>query len=297
MTAATLLHLLAMTEPAEPLPLCLAAAVAHDPAARCPFVVDGGVVGSVARAHLGALRRWPEVFGLGAEQVTLTAPAPQRDAALATVHEQLRTDGLLLGWRNETFPLFDPTTLAPLALIERAAARFWGCLTLGAHATGFVAGGDGRPAALWIARRADDKATDPGLFDNLIGGGVPAGQSAHEALLREGFEEAGLDRARVATAQPGPVLQMDRDVREGRQLEWLYSFDLELPAGLTPINQDGEVAGFTLLPVADALRLASGRAMTVDAALVTIDFLHRHRFIPGSDIAEALRMRRRVQPG
>jgi 8-oxo-dGTP pyrophosphatase MutT (NUDIX family) len=284
-----------MSNTAEPLPLCLAAAVAHDPAARCAFVVDGRVAGSVARAHLDALRRWPEVFDLGAEQVALAAPASQRNAALAAVHEQLRADGLLLGWRNETFPLFDPATLAPLALIERAAARFWGCLTLGAHATGFVVGADGRPAALWIARRADDKATDPGLFDNLIGGGVPAGQSAHEALLREGFEEAGLDRALTAKAQPGPVLLMDRDVREGRQQERLHSFDLELPAGLTPVNQDGEVAGFALLPVAEALHLASGRAMTVDAALVTVDFLHRHGFITRRDVGEALRMRRIIQ--
>ncbi len=284
-----------MSDTTEPLPLCLAAAVAHDPAARCAFVVDGRVVGSVARAHLGALRRWPEVFDQGAEQVSLAAPASRRNAALAVVHEQLRADGLLLGWRNETFPLFDPATLAPLALIERAAARFWGCLTLGAHATGFVAGADGRPAALWIARRADDKATDPGLYDNLIGGGVPAGQSAYEALLREGFEEAGLDRALTATAQPGPVLLMDRDVREGRQQERLHSFDLELPTGLTPVNQDGEVAGFTLLPLAEALQLASGRAMTVDAALVTIDFLHRHGFITRSDVGEALRMRRIIQ--
>jgi 8-oxo-dGTP pyrophosphatase MutT (NUDIX family) len=286
-----------MKSPADPLPRCLAAAVAHDPAARCPFVVDARVVGSVARAHLGALRRWPEVIEVDTDRVTLAVPAPQRDAALAAVHAQLHADGLLLGWRNETFPLFDPATLAPLALIERAAARFWGCLTLGAHATGYVAGADGRPAALWIARRADDKATDPGLYDNLIGGGVPAGQSAHEALLREGFEEAGLDRALTATARPGPVLQMDRDVREGRQHERLYSFDLQLPAGLAPVNQDGEVAGFTLLPVAEALQLASGSAMTVDAALVTVDFLHRHGFITRSDIGDALRMRRIIQSG
>jgi hypothetical protein len=90
---------------------------------------------------------------------------------------------------------------------------------------------------------------------------------------------------------------MDRDVREGRQHEWLYSFDLELPSGLVPVNQDGEVAGFTLLPVADALQLASGPAMTVDAALVTIDFLHRHGVITRSDVGEALRMRRVVQRG
>jgi 8-oxo-dGTP pyrophosphatase MutT (NUDIX family) len=282
---------------AAPLPTCLAAAVAHDGAARIPFVVDGREVGSVARAHLVALRRWPAALDIGADAVTLRAPAATRDAALAAIHQQLRAEGLLLGWRNETFALFDPATLAPLARIERAAARFWGTLTLGAHATGYVAGADGRPAALWIARRADDKATDPGLFDNLIGGGVPVGQSALDALLREAFEEAGLSREQANAARPAGVLRLHRDVREGRQQEWIHSFDLELPAGLQPQNQDGEVAGFTLLPVADALQLAGAAAMTVDAALVTIDFLHRHRFIARREVGDALQALRVVLPG
>lgn len=285
-----------MSESTAALPTCLAAATAHDAQARCPFVVGGRVVGSVARAHRGVLRRWPQWLAVDAAQVVLTVAADERDGALAAMHQTLREEGLLLAWRDETFPLFDPATLAPLAHIERAAARFWGCLTLGAHANGFVAGADGRPAALWIARRADDKATDPGLFDNLIGGGVPAGQTPPQALLREGFEEAGLDRALLETARPAGVLRLDRDVREGRQHEWLYTFDLELPAGRVPVNQDGEVAGFTLMSPADALVLASGSAMTVDAALVTIDFLHRHGFIARREVAEALDGLRAILP-
>ena len=75
--------------------------------------------------------------------------------------------------------------------MERAAARFWGSLTLGAHCNGWVAGPGGRAAMLWIGRRAPHKATDPGRLDNLVGGGVPDGQSPDEALWREGWEEAG----------------------------------------------------------------------------------------------------------
>jgi 8-oxo-dGTP pyrophosphatase MutT (NUDIX family) len=278
------------------LPWCLAAATAHDAALRCPFVVDGCVVGSVARAHVPALRRWPAVFSADGDGIELLAPAAQRSDALDAVHRQLRRDGVLLGWRDETFPLLDPQTLQTLALIERAAARFWGALTLGAHATGYVAGPDGRPAALWIARRADDKATDPGLFDNLVGGGVPAGQSPLAALRREAHEEAGLGSERVATARAAGVLQLRRDVREGHQHEWIHAWDLALPAGVQPANLDGEVAAFMLLPVADALALASGPAMTVDAALVTIDFLQRHGIVARPDIAAALQRLRPVLP-
>jgi 8-oxo-dGTP pyrophosphatase MutT (NUDIX family) len=166
--------------------------------------------------------------------------------------------------------------------IERAASRFWGSLTFGAHANGYVRGADGRPAALWIAQRSAHKPTDPGLFDNLVGGGVPLHQQPAEALVREAWEEAGLAPDQARHAQPGRVLHLARDIPEGFQLEWLFAFDLELPMGFAPQNQDGEVQGFRLLPLADALALAQGDTMTVDAALVTLDFADRHGLLPAA---------------
>jgi 8-oxo-dGTP pyrophosphatase MutT (NUDIX family) len=252
----------------------LAAARLHDPASRVPFAVAGRRVGSVARAHLPALRAWPAWLAVADDGVTLIAP--ERDSALAAIHAALRTQGLIRAWRDEIFALFDPDSREPLARIERAAARFWGVLTLGAHANGYVADAAGHPTHLWIARRSPHKATDPGLFDNLIGGGVPAGQSPREALVREGWEEAGLSPAQLAAAAAGRVIRLQRDIPEGLQVEDLHSFDLRLPAGVVPVNQDGEVERFELLPVADALALAAGDTMTVDAALVTLDFGLRH---------------------
>ncbi len=254
----------------------LAAASRRD-VARVPFAIGGCRVGSVARAHLGALDRWPEVLRVDDAGVELRVAADERDAALAPVNQALRELGLVRAWRDEIFPIFDPRTLQPLARIERAASRFWGTLTLGAHCTGYVAGADGRPARLWIAQRSFDKATDPGCFDNLVGGGVPADQSPHDALLREGWEEAGLPRAVMQRATPGRVIRLQRDIPEGFQHEWLYGWDLALAADEVPANQDGEVAGFRLLDLDAATALAAGETMTVDAALVTLDFLLRHR--------------------
>ncbi len=254
-------------------------------ARRVPFRVGGRVVGSVARSHLDALRAWPQWLGVDERGVELRAD--DCDAALVQVHAALRAQGLIKAWRDEAFTLFDPATRAPLARMERAAARFWGALTLGAHANGYVADADGRPQALWIAQRSPHKATDPGLFDNLVGGGVAHGQSPLQALVREGWEEAGLRPAQMAAAQPARVIRLSRDIPEGLQLEDLHAFDLPLPAGLVPCNQDGEVAGFRLLPLQQALDLARGDTMTVDAALVTLDFGRRHGLL-GSDEARLL---------
>jgi 8-oxo-dGTP pyrophosphatase MutT (NUDIX family) len=240
---------------------------------RVPFVVGGRVVGSVARAHLPALRRFDDLLSIGE---TVELRARDRDAAFASLNTALHEAGLIVAWRHETYPVPDPDSLETLATIERASSRFWGTLTFGAHATGYVADAAGRPREIWIAQRALTKATDPGRFDNLIGGGVPHGQTPAQALVREGFEEAGLSPAQLAHARAGSVLRLARDIPEGFQHEWLHSFDVVLPEGTVPQNQDGEVAGFQRLSVADALALATGARMTVDAALVTLDFAVRH---------------------
>ncbi|MDE2564931.1 MAG: DUF4743 domain-containing protein, partial [Burkholderiales bacterium] len=247
--------------------------------------------GSVAAAHLAVLAAWPRHLRVEAGRVVLIAPAEGRDAALAEINAELRAQGLVRGWREETVAVVDPDAApgaaVPLARMERAAARFWGTLTLGAHANGWVADARGRPQRLWIAQRAATKATDPGLHDNLVGGGVPAGQTPWQALQREGWEEAGLGPAWMQAARPGRVIRLERAVPEGWQCEDLHAYDLALPAGLQPANQDGEVQSFACLPVAEALALAAGPGMTVDAALVTLDFALRHALLPPAQ-AEAL---------
>ncbi|MFT3818939.1 MAG: DUF4743 domain-containing protein [Rubrivivax sp.] len=253
---------------------------------RLPFVIDGIEAGSVAVVHLPALQAFaPRLLRIEPTRVLLDVAAAARDAALAEIHQRLRAQGLIKAWRDETYPLPDPASLRVLARIERAASRFWGTLTFGAHANGWVAGANGRPARLWIAQRAFDKATDPGAFDNLVGGGVPAGQSPFETLLREGWEEAGLDAAVMRRARRGRVIRLRRDIPEGLQHEWLHAYDLQLAAGERPVNQDGEVHAFRCLPVAEALALAAGATMTVDAALVTLDFALRHGLLPAAEQA------------
>ena len=265
---------------------CLAAAT-RTVVPRVPFVVGGVVVGAVAAAELDALAAFAELQ-VADERVELAVEPAEREAALARINAALRDAGRLRGWRDEPFPLYDPSTRAVLARFERAATRYWGTLTLGAHATGWVAGADGRPAALWIAQRAFTKSTDPGLHDNVVGGGVPAGQTPDETLVREAWEEAGLEPATVAGRRFAGVLRTARDISEGLQHEHIHCWDLELPAGVAPRNQDGEVHAFRLLPVAEALALAAGDAMTVDAALVTLDFALRHGLVHDAGVAARL---------
>lgn len=252
---------------------------------RRPVWLNGERVGSVTLSQLPLLAEHPADFRITDGGVTIDIEAAACEARLDQLHREWRDAGVIVAWRDERYALCaldGPAAGQPRVPIERAASRFWGSLTIGAHANGFVRGADGRPAAMWIAQRSATKPTDPGLFDNLVGGGVPFGEPPAAALLREAWEEAGLGAALASQAVPGQVLRLARDIPEGFQLEWLHAFDLELPEGQVPQNQDGEVQGFRLLPVHEALGLALGEAMTVDAALVTLDFADRHGLLPAA---------------
>ena len=274
----------------------IGAARQHRAEARLPFFVqqDGRaqLAGSVARAHLPALARWPQALRQTPERLLLNLPADECDDFFAEANRWLHAAGLLIGWRDETYALRAlaapgrPAAIdAPLlARLERTATRFWGSTTYGAHGNGYLADADGRPTHLWIARRAFDKPTDPGLLDNLIGGGVPLGQSAAACLRREGWEEAGLTPAQMAGLRPGRRIALLRDLPEGLQLEELSSFDLLLPAGLQPRNQDGEVHSHQLMPVDQALRCAATGEVTVDSALVMLDFALRHGLLAAPEL-------------
>lgn len=252
---------------------------------RAPFlVVDRGAAlraGSVARAHLQALARWPRALRVDDDAVTLLLPAPERTAFFAEANRRLRDAGLIVAWRDETYPVPAEADGRLLATFERAASRFWGTLTFGAHCNGYLRGAGGAPTHLWIARRADDKPTDPGMLDNLIGGGVPHGQTPAETVVREGWEEAGLVPAQMAALEAGRIVGLTRDIPEGFQNERLSVYDLALPLGLEPRNQDGEIQSIARMPLAEAFERAAAGEMTVDAALVTLDFALRRRLLAG----------------
>ncbi len=64
--------------------------------------------------------------------------------------------------------------------------------------------GPPRPDGLhvWVARRAADKLLDPGKLDHIVAGGVPAGLTPAETLVKEAAEEAAIPASLAAQAVP-----------------------------------------------------------------------------------------------
>jgi 8-oxo-dGTP pyrophosphatase MutT (NUDIX family) len=257
-----------------------------------PFVVDDTNVGWMRPSFVDALAAWPDAFVASADGGLRLAAhlddEPARTAAIANIVAALAADGVIGGWRDELYAVRSgpDATGGTLFAIERAAARAFGITSEAVHVNGVVDDALGGPRALWIARRATTKAIDPGMLDNLVGGGVAAGLSVRETLVKEAWEEAGFEPALAARATPGRRLRIRRDAAEGLQSEVIHVHDLVVPDGTVPRNVDGEVAAFECMPIDDVVGLiARGDAMTADASLVTLDWLARNGRIALPDTA------------
>lgn len=249
------------------------------------FFVAGEPVGWLRPALAARLARWPDLFESGgASEVHLTrrlSTSAARSDALAGVVRTLADEGLVGGWRNEIYAISTTPAGPTLFCIERAAVRPFGLPSLAVHVNG-VAAGDRKQ--LWIARRSRAKATDPGMLDNLVGGGVGAGLGAQETLIKEAWEEAGIEAALARGAMRGGTVRILREVPEGVQSETILAHDLALPPDFRPQNHDGEVAEFRLAPAEEVLALARDTGeFTLDAALVTLDHFLRAGAISPAD--------------
>ncbi|AUH52599.1 DUF4743 domain-containing protein [Chromobacterium sp. ATCC 53434] len=193
--------------------------------------------------------------------------------ALAQAARRWQQAGWLNGWRNENFTAFRNDGSRYFEL-ERAAFRPLGLTSRAVHVNGLCRMADGE-VRMWVGRRSPHKAVDPNRMDNLVGGGVAAGETLALALEREAWEEAGVSREQVDDLRPVALLLAQRPVARGLHREWLYVYDLWLEPGAQPLCQDGEVAEHLLLPLEEVERLLVAERFMIDAALVCLDALCR----------------------
>ena len=188
-------------------------------------------------------------------------------ASLQHVAQVLRDTGLAHTWRNEQLAVraVDGTVLGT---VERAVTRALGIATQAVHLTATAP--DGR---VWLQQRAFDKPSDPGLWDTLVGGTVPASDGLEQALARETWEEAGLRLSQLEGLRHGGRVETRRPFAEqphGYVVETLDWYAGTLPQGVVPCNQDGEVAAFECLEAGEVARRLQQDACTIDAALVLL---------------------------
>lgn len=250
----------------------------HDLGNFRPFIVAGERVGWVRHELAGNLGRWPEIFDLAGDKVTLLesiGDGEDRTGAVAEVCAALAAQDLLPPHRAEEFPVMAAFGGELLMRLDRAWVPAFGVTAYGVHVNGYVE----TPAGpeLWLGVRSADSLVDPGKLDNMVAGGQPAGLSLEENVIKEAAEEASVPEALARQARPAGALSYAMEVPEGLRRDVLFVYDLRVPEDFRPTDQDGEHSSFERMPAAQALRLVgeTGR-FKFNVNLVIIDFAIRH---------------------
>jgi 8-oxo-dGTP pyrophosphatase MutT (NUDIX family) len=193
--------------------------------------------------------------------------ASERSCVLQAIALNLCGSDQLRGWRNEAYACWGcvegdwPCSGSELFRLERAAFRHFGLRSHAAHVHGITE--DGR---MWCGRRSLNKATDPGLLDNLAAGGIPAGEGPTECAVREIAEEAGMEFTLNGLSCPPQVVLTERAESEGWHSERLFVYTVNVPNHEIPENRDGEVSEFLCLSLPEVLSRIRAGQFAADAA-------------------------------
>lgn len=239
---------------------------------RVPLWAGDARIGSVEPE---LLRPVPLRAGLAGQTVRRGEPGWELggDDVTATLHELaagLRAAGLAHVWRDEQLAVTDEQGRR-LGTVERAVVRPLGITTFAVHLVGESP--DGRH---WVQQRSLTKANDPGQWDTLMGGMIPATDTVAQALERETWEEAGLRLDQLARLRRCGRTVIRRPTGEpgaGYVVEHIEWYRCIVPEGVVPVNQDGEVAQFRLMQANEVLARLQRDEFTIEAALILVEAL------------------------
>ena len=241
------------------------------PGGRLPFRIGSAQVGWVKPEFAAKLSTFPDIHR-DADGLALGD-----GAGLPWIGRQLADAGCFR-WRREEFDIRADPDGPVLARLDRGALPSFGVLALGVHVNGLVRRRDG--LHLWVARRAANKHLDPCKLDHVVAGGVPAGLTPAETLIKEAQEEAAipasLARQAIEVARIGYAMERP----EGLRRDLLYCYDLELPEEFAPHAADGEVEAFELWPIDRVMQTVRDTGdFKFNVNLVLIDLFQRLRVI------------------
>ncbi|XP_029102201.1 thiamine pyrophosphokinase 2 isoform X1 [Scleropages formosus] len=165
-----------------------------------------------------------------------------------------------------------------LMCMERAATSLFGVKRYGVHVNGYRQEEDGT-VTMWLSRRSRTKQTYPGTLDNLVAGGLAAGTSLQETLIKECEEEACIPACIAETACPVGTVSYTYEDEDGVFPESQFVFDLKLPLEFRPQIGDGEVQDFYLWPLDQVKEVLVSEDFKPNSAMVVLDFLIRHSYV------------------
>ena len=256
------------------------------------FTVNGQILGKcttkVAQRLCSAGSTFELATGTNHPTLTLSNSAgttvEKRTKSVSKVMESLATSGYISGWRDELYPVSTSFNSQPTFLVERAAASLLGVIEYGVHINGLVKNDNGE-TMMWMARRSSTKSAFPGYLDHIVAGGLPAGISLMDNVIKECMEEAGISPELATNVKPAGAISYEnyggKRSSEGEGVVnrvVLFCFDLDLPSNFVPRVVDGEVESFftwSMEEVALSMHPDYHDPIKPNCYLVIIDYLLR----------------------
>ncbi len=250
-----------------------------------PFYINDTVLGLVHRNKLTVFKTHPDIFFISgtysSESITFQPHINTfelRTEAAAQVACDWLASGVITSWVGEQYNVLSGFNHSSFFTIERAASSILGIKKYGIHLNAWVKKQD--ELFIWVARRAQNKATFPGKLDHLVAGGHGSGYSIQQTMLKECAEEANIPESLARQAMPVGLISYIMDIGERLQQDNLFVYDLQLPQSFIPHNTDGEAEEFFLWPIEKVLEVvANTRDFKTNCNLVIIDFALRHGYL------------------
>ncbi len=248
------------------------------------FHMGGVQVGFITADLARALTFRPRDFHFDQNGVALAGrlkTGAARSDALAAALPAL-AEGGFLRIRREAFDVRQTSDGQVLASLDRGALPAFGVMSQGVHMNGLVRRADG--LHVWIGIRSRAKAVAPGQIDNLVAGGIPAGLTPDETLVKEADEEASLSPELAARARPVGRVSYIFLNNEGLRRDVLHCYDLDVPEDVIPKPNDDEVERFELWPARRLLEaVADSDDIKFNVNLTLIDLFLREGLLADPD--------------
>jgi 8-oxo-dGTP pyrophosphatase MutT (NUDIX family) len=239
---------------------------------------------------------WTEDFKVNHETRTVRVLPLNPDGQLATctvafsrLVQRCIDEGtfyVIHGQHSEPYPIMGSKFHVTL---ERYASTLFGIISRGAHLTAYTMTTEGMK--IWVPRRSPHLFTYPNCLDTTVAGGVAAGESPYECIVREANEEASLDEEYVRNHAKavGCISYIGlNDSRGGGEAglispDIMYLYDLELPEDVICRQNDEEVKEFSLMAITEVKEFLARAEFKKNSALVMIDFFIRHGIITSEE--------------
>lgn len=243
-----------------------------------PWFIGDQQVGWMKHDFVAQLRNCESPFEIDAQGAHLDSTLSDFDSrteALAALSRSLVEEGVIANWHGEPYPVATGNRDQALCQLDRASAAYFGIRAFGQHLSGYVRK-EGE-LFVWVAKRAMDRINFPGQLDHLVAGGLPWGISLQDNLVKECYEEAGIEAELARSARPVSCISYCVETEAGLKPDVLYCYDLELSEDFVPHCTDGEVESFSLMPVAEVAKIVDETEdYKANCNLVVTDFLLRH---------------------